>query len=232
MTGEFKPELRRVGESRSPVVVIENFSGVVEQVAAIADQLAPFPSVSDNYYPGVRRVIGKNDALARAYVAEAWQRASPFLASAFGFRSFDVEEVSFSVVTIEPGDLAPLQKAPHFDGPDENLIALIHYLRVPGGSGTAFYRHRRTGIERVTAQDAAMLQTALALEIASIAAEPGYMQGSNTFYDQIGLVEAVPDRVAIYHGNLLHSGIIPEGMLFDPDPAVGRLTANFFFRGR
>ena len=58
------------------------------------------------------------------------------------------------------------------------------------------------------------------------------MKGSNDFYDQIGLVEAAPDRVAIYHGNLLHSGVIPEGMVFNSDPAVGRLTANFFFRGR
>lgn len=232
MTGEFTPELRRVGESGSPVVVIDNFSGVVEQVGAIADQLAPFPSVRDNYYPGVRRVIGEADALASAYVAEASQRAAPFLASAFGFRSFDLEEASFSVVTVEPGDLGPLQKAPHFDGPDENLIALIHYLRVPVGTGTAFYRHRRTGIERVTVQNASVLHAALTAEVASMAAEAGYMKGSNDFYDQIGLVEAAPDRVAIYHGNLLHSGVIPEGMVFNSDPAVGRLTANFFFRGR
>jgi hypothetical protein len=36
----------------------------------------------------------------------------------------------------------------------------------------------------------------------------------------------------IYHGSLLHSGVIPPGMKFDADPAVGRLTANFFLLGR
>jgi hypothetical protein len=36
----------------------------------------------------------------------------------------------------------------------------------------------------------------------------------------------------IYHGNLLHSGIIPPDMSFSADPREGRLTANFFLLGR
>jgi len=36
----------------------------------------------------------------------------------------------------------------------------------------------------------------------------------------------------IYHGSLLHSGIIPSGMNFSADPRQGRLTANLFLRGR
>jgi hypothetical protein len=44
-------------------------------------------------------------------------------------------------------------------------------------------------------------------------------------------VEAVPDRLIIYHGSLLHSGIIPPGMKLSADPREGRLTANLFVRG-
>ena len=48
-----KPELRRVGSMQSPVVVIDEFSGAAEEVASIADSLAPFPPVGNaNYYPG------------------------------------------------------------------------------------------------------------------------------------------------------------------------------------
>jgi hypothetical protein len=36
----------------------------------------------------------------------------------------------------------------------------------------------------------------------------------------------------MYHGSLLHSGVIPEGMNFSPDPRQGRLTANLFIIGR
>jgi hypothetical protein len=232
MPGAFRPELRLIGESRSPLVVIDNFSGVVDQVAAMADALAPFPTVEENYYPGVRRLIEKSDALAYAYVLEACRRAAPFLAGAFHAPSFDLEQASFSVVTVEPGALQPQQKVPHFDGPEQNLFALLHYLRVPEGSGTAFYRHRSTGIERVTAANAATLNAALASELDKTVAAAGYMHGSNDLYDEIGRVEAVPDRVAIYHGSLLHSGVIPSEMAFDPDPKHGRLTANFFLLGR
>ena len=44
--------------------------------------------------------------------------------------------------------------------------------------------------------------------------------------------EALPDRMIIYQGSLLHSGIIPPGMPLSADPREGRLTANIFVRGR
>jgi hypothetical protein len=58
------------------------------------------------------------------------------------------------------------------------------------------------------------------------------MHGSDEFYEQIGAVEAVPDRMVIHHGSLLHSGIIPTDMSFSPEPQKGRVTANFFVRGK
>ena len=59
----------------------------------------------------------------------------------------------------------------------------------------------------------------------------GYIAGSDEFFEQIGAVEAVPDRLIIYQGSLLHSGIIPDDMTFSADPREGRLTANIFVRG-
>jgi hypothetical protein len=56
--------------------------------------------------------------------------------------------------------------------------------------------------------------------------------GSDDFFEQIGAVEAVPDRMIIYQGSLLHSGIIPKASNFSEDPREGRLTANIFVRGQ
>jgi len=42
----------------------------------------------------------------------------------------------------------------------------------------------------------------------------------------------VRDRLAIYRGSMLHSGIIPPDMAFSADPRLGRLTANIFVKGR
>lgn len=227
-----KPQLLRVGNTQSPVVVIDDFSGDVEEVGRLADELAPFPPIKENYFPGLRRLIGNLDERAYAYVLSTCERAAPFVGGAFGVGSFDLDEASFSLVTVKPHELQPLQKAPHFDSPDQDLYALLHYLRVPAGSGTAFYRHKATGIERITSSNVGLFLAAAGRELRAVACHPGYIHGTDEFYEQIGRVEAVPDRLILYHGSLLHSGTIPEGMSFSSDPREGRLTANFFLKGR
>ena len=70
-----KPELRRVGNSQSPVVVIDDFSGESDRAATMADALAPFPDVDPaSYYPGVRRLIEPADESANAYVDRVCER--------------------------------------------------------------------------------------------------------------------------------------------------------------
>jgi hypothetical protein len=225
-----KPELRRVGRTQSPIVVIDDFSGVVEEIAGLADELAPFPRVQGNYYPGVRRMIGETDERAYAYVLATCNQAAPFVGGAFDVDGFDLDEAGFSLVTVQPHQLQPIQRAPHFDSPDPGILALLHYLRIPEGSGTAFFRHRATGIERVTTQNFDLFVATASSELPKLAADSGYVRGSDPFYEEIGSVEAVPDRLIIYHGSLLHSGIIPPGMSFSADPREGRLTANIFIR--
>jgi hypothetical protein len=226
-----KPQLLRLGNSQSPVVVIDEFSGDSEAVAAIADALTPFPPIRGNYYPGTRRIITEADTKALAYLYEACRLAAPFIGGAFKVQGFGLSEGSFSIVTVKPDKLVPIQRQPHFDSPDQNVFAMLHYLRVPAGSGTAFYRHRGTGIERVTQANVDRFVALARAESRKLPNDSGYMHGSDEFYEQIGAVEAVPDRMIIYHGSLLHSGIIPPGMSFSADPHEGRLTANFFLRG-
>jgi hypothetical protein len=102
---------------------------------------------------------------------------------------------------------------------------------VPPASGTAFYRQRSTGIERVTDDNLANFVRAAQAEAALLPTDSGYIRGSDDFFEQIGAVEAIPDRLVIYQGSLLHSGIIPADMAFSADPKLGRLTANLFVRG-
>ena len=212
-------------------MVIDEFSGDVDQVVALAGQLAPFPSLEGNYYPGLRRVITEADGSANAYVERLCTDAAQFVAGAFHVDGFDLLEASFSIVTTPPERLAPPQRAPHFDSTDQKYFALLHYLRVPEGTGTAFYRQRSTGIERVTEANVAQFVRTAESEAALLPGDSGYIRGSDAFFEQIGSVEAVPDRLLIYQGSLLHSGIIPPDMSFSADPREGRLTANIFVRG-
>lgn len=226
-----RPELRRFGISQSPVVVIDDFSGDAERIARIAEALGPFPEVTTEYYPGVRRVLNERDEYAWTYVRRACEGASQFIAGAFDVEDFELLRGSFSMVTLQPNQLSPPQRAPHFDSTDPKYYALLHYLRVPDGSGTAFYRQRSTSIERVTEANLEIFARTAQLEAAELPADSGYINGSDAFFEQIGAVEAVPDRMIIYQGSLLHSGIIPPGMSFSADPKEGRLTANIFVRG-
>jgi len=226
-----KPELRKIGESVTPVVVIDEFSGDVAALIDIAAGLVPFPYHRANYYPGLRRIITEADSAANAYVERALNDAAQFIAGAYGVDCFDLLEASFSMVVADPSELLPAQRAPHFDTTDPRHYALLHYLNVPADSGTAFYRHRATGVERVTDDNIGSYVPIVREEAASLPADSGYIVGDNEHFEQIEAIEAVPDRLIIYPGSLLHSGIIPPGMNLSHDPRQGRLTANFFVRG-
>jgi hypothetical protein len=225
-----KPELRRFGDKQSPVVVIDEFSGQADRIAAFAEALAPFHSIAGNYYPGVRRIITPDDTEANAYAVQTCEDAAQFIAGAYDVNEFNLLEASFSMVSTTPSDLRPPQRAPHFDSTDQKYLALLHYLRVPPNSGTAFYRQRSTGIERVTDDNVDTFVGTARREAGMLSADSGYIQGSNEYFEQIGAVEAIPDRLIIYQGSLLHSGIIPPDMNFSSDPREGRLTANLFVR--
>lgn len=225
-----KPRLARVGTSNSHVVVIDDFCGDLPRILNVAERLAPYPAHS-NYYPGLRRIITRADEAADQYVEEVCERAGQFIAGAFDIHRFDLLEASFSMVTTRPSELSPPQRAPHFDTTDQKHLALLHYLRVPPESGTAFYRQRSTGIERVTETNLQQFVSVAKTDAANLPPRTGYIQGSDAAFEQIGGVEGVPDRLIIYQGSLLHSGIIPDDMFFSGDPREGRLTANLFVRG-
>jgi hypothetical protein len=55
-----------------------------------------------------------------------------------------------------------------------------------------------------------------------------YINASDDHYELIGEVEYRPNRMVIYPGNLLHSGLIQPDRDINDDPASGRLTANLF----
>ena len=212
-------------------MLVDAFSGACEDIAALADALAPFPPVGTGYYPGVRRIIAEADGAAFEYVEQTCREAAQFIAGAFDVDRFDLLEASFSMVTSQPSELRPAQRAPHFDSTDPKYFALLHYLRVPAGTGTAFYRQRSTGIERVTEENVARFVCTAEADARRLPPDSGYIQGSDPYFEQIGAIEAVPDRLIIYQGSLLHSGMIPPDMKLSADPSEGRLTCNIFVRG-
>lgn len=219
-------ERRTIGESRTPVLVIDNIGADAAATMSLAQRLAPFPQAGNNY-PGVRRILNTEDGSAWTYVIDLLEEAKPYIAGAFDLDGFDLVEASFSLVTTPAQLLTPVQRVPHFDSVDDDFYALLHYQSQC--DGTAFYCHRATGIELVSPE---CLDRYVALARRDAAsAEPDYIRGSTPSYECMGRVNGLARRLVAYPGRLLHSGIIPVGFAGSANPAEGRLTTNIFIRG-
>lgn len=218
------PALHHVGEARSPVVTVDDVTRNVGSIVELAASMAPFPEATGTYYPGLRRAIVPSDA-AYQYVERLLESIAGFIGGAFDVDRFELIGASFSMVTVAAERLSPAQRAPHFDSTDPDYLAVLHYLAPT--QGTAFYRQRATGIEVVDEANAARFVAAA--QQAAVDAH-GYIAGSTNDYEQIGSVKGVSDRVVIYRGAALHSGIISPDRSLDVDPRIGRLTANLFIQ--
>lgn len=219
-------KLHHVGSGQHRVVVVDDVLGDLAPILTLARALAPFPPAG-NYYPGHRHVIAADEP-ANAYVSALMQAVAPYIAGAFGRERFRVAEASFSMVTTPPAALTGPQRAPHFDTTDPDHLAVLHYLNVPGGGGTAFYRHRATRTEMVTKANVDRFVSTAMAESRQLDPDSGYVTGDHLHYEMLFAVPARPGRLLIYSGALLHSGLIPDSVPLTPDPREGRLTGNFF----
>ncbi|MGZ3297899.1 MAG: DUF6445 family protein [Asticcacaulis sp.] len=225
-----KATIHEIGQSRSHVVVIDDFLDNARAVVDAAAALTPFPPETGTAYPGLRRQIGPADAIS-AYVVQALRAASPHIGEGFGAPGFAVTEASFSIVTTRPEALRGVQRVPHIDSDDQSLLAILHHLHDIPDTGTAFYRHIATGMERADPQSSGTLRQHLHAEAARIEnASTGFAGESNDAFEKIFAVEGRFNRLVIYQGCLLHSGIISSDFSYSADPKKGRLTANMFVR--
>jgi len=225
-----KVAIHEIGHARSHVIVIDDFLQNARSVVEAAAALAPFPAETGTAYPGLRRQISPGDALSR-YVLHALQALSPVIRDGFKAGSFAVTEASFSLVTTRPEDLRSVQRVPHIDNDDPSLIAIIHHLHDIPDTGTAFYRHVASGLERPDPASPGGLRGLLKAESAKLDMSPGgFVDGDNDAFEKIFFAEGRFNRVVVYQGCLLHSGIIPPDFGYSADPRQGRLTANLFVR--
>ena len=217
----FQPVTVLVGPERAPVVCIDGFSSDPSMLVTLAAEAA-FIDVGSRY-PGVRAPAPQE------YVESLLAATAPIIESAFGSPpASDLELCAFSMVTTPRSELRPIQRIPHFDGPDPGRIAFIHYLCAPHQGGTAFYRHRSTGLALVCAARAEEYRTRVVEELRADAPPQDYVLDDTSYFERIHSVDAVFNRLIIYKGCALHSGDVGERTVLSEDPRRGRLTINGF----
>ncbi len=215
-------EVVRQGAEGEPVVVIDH--AWPEPDALIEAAAATKFDLDSPYFPGPRAHAPPD------YWPALELSVRPILAEVFGYDGAPaLVECLFSMVTQPAGDLAPIQRLPHFDSLDPDRLALLHYLGDPALGGTSFYRHRATGFETINAERYPAYAAALNADVAAHGLPaPGYMAGDTPLFERIASYEAVFNRVLIYRGATLHSGNVPNDAVLSPDPRQGRLTVNAF----
>jgi hypothetical protein len=122
-----------------------------------------------------------------------------------------------------------LQRVPHFDNHSPFYFATVHYLNPGRYAGTGFFRHRPTGYERIPEDRYPAYMQAAESHIKAKGLPPEkYIDASDDHFELIAEVEYKPNRLIMYPGNLLHSGLIRPDRDINHDPAKGRMTANLF----
>ncbi|MCZ8370659.1 MAG: DUF6445 family protein [Porphyrobacter sp.] len=179
-------------------------------------------------YPGIRAPL--DPVVCRAWLAEL----APLLSERFGApasgRGWDMQ-AWFSLVTTPPQALAPMQRLPHVDGTDPQQIAMMLYLHRTGHGGTAFFRHRSTGLASLTADTYPRYAAAVQAEYGRTGLPPAaYPTDGAPHFERIHVADGTFNRAIFYRGNILHSGVIDNSAPLSASPSEGRLTINAFFR--
>lgn len=222
-----RPEARlsRLGREGEPLLRVDRLmrdAGALVDYAANENRFAPAYG-PDGGYPGLRAPAPLD------YVEAVVRALDPVLRDAFGLRAVRLgrAECNFSLITLDPRELAPSQRVPHVDTTDPLQFALLHYLCGPEHGGTAFYRHRATGYEAITPDRLPRYEAARTTDRDPAS---GYIAGDTDAFEQVAGVDAAFDRLVVYRSRQLHSGLVAGAG--SPDPRKGRLTANIFLSYR
>lgn len=209
-----------IGEEKQPLLILDDFASNLG--ALVAEAQSKIFAADGSFYSGIR---------ARAdfsYLNERGALLVKIFKDIFNCSvGIKVTESNYSFVTTPENELVPIQSLPHFDGPNPQNFAILHYLCGPEHGGTAFYRHVSTGFEAITEDRYHAYELAKQSEAKMDGTPRGYFRGSQRF-EKIYEIEPRFNRLVIYRGILLHSGIMPENSALSKDFKSGRLTLNVF----
>jgi hypothetical protein len=218
--------VRQVGRDRTPLILVDDFAADPAPLIDYACTRAEYGADETSYYPGRRA------RLPRSYVREVLNHLYRVLFEVYGVPSgLGMKPVNavFSLIATPEAELEPRQCAPHFDSTRPFYLAVLHYLNEGRHCDTGLFRHRETGLERITEENAGRyVQSRERHAERHGAPARAYIRGSNEQFELYERIGYRPNRLVVYPGGLLHSGLVDPAVDVDPNPRTGRLTANIF----
>lgn len=144
-----------------------------------------------------------------------------------------VHGIYYGHVCTEPQSLNKFQSQPHIDTRGgERLYSILIYINKDEycHGGTGFYRHKESGIIRVSNEIDELGKNRGADLLVSEKAKiktPNYITDTNDVWELVKMIPMKQNRAVIYDANIFHSTYIKDVNLFKDDG--GRKTINIFF---
>jgi hypothetical protein len=218
-------KLGEIGTEKQAIMIIDNFvtdpHGLINYAMQQHDVLP-----ASGHYPGLR------SAAPKAYESMLENDLTELLSAVFSLVPANISKADsyYSMVSTPVEHLSIIQQLPHFDQPNSEELAVIHYLCNEEQGGTSFYRHRSSGFEFIDPPRTDEYFSALENEIKryGMPRKPCYINDENVFFKRVFSVAAKFNRAVIYRCSSLHSGDISPDYPFDLNPMTGRFTIASF----
>ncbi|WP_144210991.1 DUF6445 family protein [Shewanella donghaensis] len=146
------------------------------------------------------------------------------------FKRHTIAKCWLSKVTLSPLQLNAKQTMPHFDSLASQDMAAVHYLNGSDLGGTSFYRYKGTEKLDLSIDDKEVILKMVEDVKKTADNRKGYMNDSDELFEKVFSVDAKPNRIIIYSGNILHSANITDDVDFDKKSPNNRTSINSFFR--
>ncbi|MEJ6007348.1 DUF6445 family protein [Paucibacter sp. AS339] len=223
------PDIQSVRIGEHQVIFIDDFltNPNLMLEAAARSQFLPCPGFDQKKgYPGVRATAPAAYSIALAELLDPLIKVNFQVPEHLDLSKSACE---FSLTTVEPTGLGLMQRTPHFDSSSPHHMAVLLYLCGPEHGGTGFYRHKATGIQKITPENVQRYSDVYYQELNKVPPQARYFDDSDEHFTFLGMLPARFNRLAVYPGSLLHSACINPGIGICDDPKRGRLTVNTFF---
>ncbi len=223
------PDIQSVQIGDHQVLLIDDFLEDPQALleAACSTQFELCPGVMQGKgYPGMR------SPAPLEYSVSLTELLDPLIKANFGVsEDLPIRKIpcTFSLTTVPPSELGPLQRKPHFDASRPNHFAVLLYLCGEEHGGTGFYRHKVTGLQQITREVMEPYSKVFVDEVERRPPPARYFDDSDEHFTFLGMVPARFNRLIVYSGGLLHTACVNPALSISSDPRKGRLTVNTFY---
>ena len=215
-------QTRPIAKSNINAFIIDNLLDNFEALLDYANDKAYFlpPGSDGTLYPGSRDDMPTPyyDLLASVIKQVFNQSKEQIIAKCW-----------LSKITLKPDELGPLQTMPHYDSLLVEDMAAVHYCNDNSLGGTNFYRYKKLDkLVLEKADEQAILAMLKEHQVANDA--KGYINETNSVFEKVDTIEAKPNRLVLYPGNILHSPVVTQLVNFDKKHKQNRTSVNSFFK--